>query len=93
MASNYHIPFSLEPRRKDSGALLALSGGKMIEVYIGIGSNKSRKKNIRKALAELQRTFGELTISSVYESDAVGSAKGRFYNSYIKGRFDCRTGD
>ncbi len=55
----------------------------MIEVYIGIGSNVGRRKNIRKALAELQRTFGELTISSVYESDAVGSAKGRFYNLVV----------
>jgi len=55
----------------------------MIEVYVGIGSNAGRKKNIRKAVFELQQTFGDLTISSVYESAAVGCAQGRFYNLVV----------
>ncbi len=55
----------------------------MIEVYIGIGSNTGRRKNIKKAVAELQQAFGALVISSVYESDAVGCAQGRFYNLVV----------
>jgi len=52
----------------------------MPRIYVSIGSNIDRDKNIRGALAELQETFGELQCSSVYESEAVGFEGDAFYN-------------
>ncbi len=55
----------------------------MRRVYVGVGSNTGREQNVGSAVKELNRLFGELTISSVYESDAVGNARGRFYNLVV----------
>ncbi|MCB1859534.1 MAG: 2-amino-4-hydroxy-6-hydroxymethyldihydropteridine diphosphokinase [Gammaproteobacteria bacterium] len=55
----------------------------MPRVYIGVGSNTHRAANIRAAVRELSACFGILTLSSVYESRAVGSAQGVFYNLVI----------
>ena len=41
-------------------------------VWISIGSNQHRERSIRDAVAELRRRYGELRLSSVYRSDAVG---------------------
>jgi len=41
-------------------------------VWISIGSNQDRERSIRRAVAELRRRYGELNLSSVYETDAVG---------------------
>jgi len=55
----------------------------MIDIYVGIGSNVDRRQNIQVAVGKLQQLFGKLKISSVYESDAVGGACGRFYNLVV----------
>ncbi|WP_428623918.1 2-amino-4-hydroxy-6-hydroxymethyldihydropteridine diphosphokinase [Sedimenticola sp.] len=55
----------------------------MPRVYIGVGSNHQRAYNIQSAVRELGTCFGALTLSSVYESRAVGSAQGHFYNMVI----------
>ncbi|MDX1251600.1 MAG: 2-amino-4-hydroxy-6-hydroxymethyldihydropteridine diphosphokinase [Gammaproteobacteria bacterium] len=52
----------------------------MARVYISIGSNIDRQANIRSALAALRESFGQLTVSPVYESKAVGFAGDDFYN-------------
>jgi 2-amino-4-hydroxy-6-hydroxymethyldihydropteridine diphosphokinase len=52
----------------------------MARVYVSIGSNIEREVNIRGGVADLQARFGELTLSSVYESEAVGFDGDRFYN-------------
>ncbi|MFZ5592752.1 MAG: 2-amino-4-hydroxy-6-hydroxymethyldihydropteridine diphosphokinase [Pseudomonadota bacterium] len=52
----------------------------MARVYVSIGSNIDRQSNIRSALAALRESFGQLTISPVYESKAVGFAGDDFYN-------------
>lgn len=52
----------------------------MARVYISIGSNIDRQHNIRSALAALRESFGELMVSSVYESKAVGFEGDDFYN-------------
>jgi len=49
-------------------------------VYISIGSNIEREKNIRSAVQSLQNRFGPLTLSSVYESPAAGFAGDPFFN-------------
>jgi 2-amino-4-hydroxy-6-hydroxymethyldihydropteridine diphosphokinase len=48
--------------------------------YVSIGSNIEPQVNVRSAVAELARRFGELKLSSVYESPAVGFDGGNFYN-------------
>ncbi len=55
----------------------------MIEVFISIGSNIDREKNIPSSLDALQHHFGILTRSSLYESDAVGFDGSPFYNMVV----------
>ncbi len=52
----------------------------MPQVFVGIGSNIEREKNIRGGVADLRRRFGELSLSTVYESEAVGFDGNNFYN-------------
>ena len=49
-------------------------------VYIGLGSNVDREKNIVLAIKEMRKVFGELELSSVYESAAVGFDGSDFLN-------------
>jgi 7,8-dihydro-6-hydroxymethylpterin-pyrophosphokinase len=44
----------------------------MIAVFVGIGSNINRAANIRAAVTALRRCYGRLTLSRVFESEAVG---------------------
>lgn len=53
-------------------------------VYLSIGSNIEREKNIPSALNELRKLFGDLTLSSVYETDAVGFEGPPFYNMTVE---------
>ena len=55
----------------------------MPQVWLSIGSNIDRDKNIRGAVKVLQEAFGELVLSSVYESEAVGFDGDSFYNMVI----------
>lgn len=52
----------------------------MPRVYIGIGSNIDRDANIRKGVAAIREKFGNLDLSSVYESEAYGFRGNNFYN-------------
>jgi len=49
-------------------------------VYVGIGSNIDREASVRAGVADLRAHYGELRLSSVYESEAVGFAGDPFYN-------------
>ncbi len=55
----------------------------MPQVWLSIGSNIDREKNIRGAVTSLREVFGELVLSSVYESKAVGFDGEPFYNMVI----------
>jgi 2-amino-4-hydroxy-6-hydroxymethyldihydropteridine diphosphokinase len=57
----------------------------MYPVYLGLGSNLGdRLENIRRAVAELQRSFGVVAQSSVYETEPEGFSSGhRFYNAAV----------
>ncbi len=55
----------------------------MPRVFISVGSNIERAKNIASALAALKRHFGALTVSSIYESEAVGFQGDPFYNLVV----------
>lgn len=52
----------------------------MVEVYVGIGSNIDREKNIRGGLQALARQFGKLSLSPVYRCRAYGFHGDDFYN-------------
>ncbi len=49
-------------------------------VYISIGSNVDKARNIRQALLTLYKQFNDVTCSSVYESRPVGFEGETFYN-------------
>lgn len=55
----------------------------MADVYLSLGSNIDRQHNIRSGLRALAQAFGELTVSPVYESEAVGFAGDAFYNLVV----------
>lgn len=52
----------------------------MAQVYVSVGSNIDRVRNISAALQGLTERYGELQLSSVYESAAVGFDSEPFYN-------------
>jgi len=51
--------------------------------YISIGSNIDKDKNILASLQALENLFGQLTISSIYESEPVGFTGDTFYNLVV----------
>ena len=55
----------------------------MARVYISVGSNISGEKNTRSGIAALRNSFGNLILSSVYESEAVGFEGENFYNLVV----------
>lgn len=60
----------------------------MPKVYISLGSNINREKNIRQAEIALEKEFGELLFSPVYETEAVGFDGDNFYNSVVAFKTD-----
>ena len=55
----------------------------MSTIYISLGSNINREQNTRAGIVALKQAFGDLTLSSVYESEAVGFEGDAFYNMVI----------
>ncbi len=55
----------------------------MSQIYISIGSNIDRESNINKALDALERLFGDIEVSSIFESEAVGFEGDAFYNLVV----------
>lgn len=52
----------------------------MTTIYISLGSNIERDRHIRAGLDALHAEFGELQVSRVFESEAVGFNGRPFYN-------------
>ena len=55
----------------------------MAKIYISLGSNIDREANTRAGVRALKKHYGELELSSVYESEAVGFEGDAFYNMVI----------
>ena len=55
----------------------------MAQVYVSVGSNLDRERNIATSLQVLTESYGELQQSSVYESAAVGFDSAPFYNLVV----------
>ena len=57
-------------------------------VYVSVGTNFEREHHIRAAVNALRGAFGDLTLSSVYESPAYGFDGEPFYNMVVGFRTD-----
>lgn len=55
----------------------------MAYIYISVGSNIQREHHIRSGVRVMAEHFGALTLSSVYESEAVGFNGDAFYNLVV----------
>lgn len=55
----------------------------MTQGYISVGSNIDQNKYIPASLRALEQCFGKLSVSSIYESAAVGFAGDNFYNLVV----------
>ncbi len=55
----------------------------MARVYISIGSNIDKEKNIASSVQALSQQFGKLDISNVYETIAVGFEGETFHNLVV----------
>ena len=55
----------------------------MTRIYISIGSNIEAEQHLRQAVAELRMHYGELQLSSVYESESVGFDGDNFLNMVV----------
>jgi len=53
----------------------------MARIYLGLGSNIDARNNLRLAVRELQRRFGELELSPVYQSPPLGFEGDDFLNA------------
>jgi 2-amino-4-hydroxy-6-hydroxymethyldihydropteridine diphosphokinase len=60
----------------------------MPEVYVSIGSNVEREENVREALRMMEKEFGPLRVSSLYETESVGFSGPNFYNLVVGFRTD-----
>lgn len=52
----------------------------MPRVFVSIGSNIDKEKNIRSAITAVERAYGPLDLSKVYETQAQGFVGDPFYN-------------
>src|SRR5690606_39248945 len=68
-----------DPSRQGSG----LTAGEMATVYLGIGSNVRPDENLRLAIRELQRLFGQIRLSPVYRSPPLGFEGDDFLNAVV----------
>jgi 2-amino-4-hydroxy-6-hydroxymethyldihydropteridine diphosphokinase len=55
----------------------------MVQVYLSIGSNIDRENNLRAGLTALTAVYNNLTLSSLFESEAVGFKGSPFYNMVV----------
>ncbi|GAC23164.1 MAG: 2-amino-4-hydroxy-6-hydroxymethyldihydropteridine diphosphokinase [Alteromonadaceae bacterium] len=53
-------------------------------IFISVGSNINREQHISAGLDAMYAAFGELTLSSVYESKSVGFDGNNFYNLVVQ---------
>ncbi len=56
----------------------------MAHIFVGVGSSINRQDNIREGILLLKDTFGELNLSSIFESESVGFKGGLFYNLVVE---------
>jgi len=55
----------------------------MVRVYVSVGSNIDRERNVKGALEDLQKEYGAIEQSRIYETQAVGFDGDPFYNLVV----------
>ena len=65
----------------------------MIDAYLGLGSNQNAESNMRSGIAELSARFGQIEISPIYRSPAVGFSGEDFLNAAARIRTDLEVGE
>ena len=55
----------------------------MARVYLGLGSNIDARKNLRIGVDELRTRYGEIQLSAIYESAALGFEGADFLNMVV----------
>ena len=50
------------------------------KIFVGIGSNIDREKNIKSCMTILKKMYGDIMISPVYETESMGFSGPNFYN-------------
>ena len=65
----------------------------MADVLLGLGSNQNAAVYIKAALRDLKNNFGELVLSPIYESEAVGFAGDNFLNMVAQIQTDLTVGE
>ncbi len=61
-------------------------------VFVSIGSNIDKDKNIKACLQDLAEHFSQLQLSPIYESEAVGFSGDNFFNLVAKFTTDLTVG-
>ena len=65
----------------------------MIDAYLGLGSNQNASKNMSSGIAELRARFGDVEISPIYRSPAVGFSGEDFLNAAARIQTDLGVGE
>lgn len=65
----------------------------MATVYVSIGSNINKEKNIKNCLQELALSFSDLLLSPIYESESVGFDGDNFFNLVASFSTDLTVGE
>jgi 2-amino-4-hydroxy-6-hydroxymethyldihydropteridine diphosphokinase len=55
----------------------------MMDVYLSLGSNIDAQKNMQAAIEALEKKYGKLRVSTIYESEAVGFQGDNFLNCVV----------
>jgi len=55
----------------------------MNDVYLSLGSNIDAQKNMQAAIEALEKKYGKLRVSTIYESEAVGFQGDNFLNCVV----------
>lgn len=63
-----------------------------VEVYLGLGSNQDAERHLREGIEALQACFGEVELSPLYRSTAVGFEGRDFINAAARIRTDWAVG-
>ncbi len=58
-------------------------GRSMARIFVGVGSNVDRERNVQAGLSALSGAFGALQVSTIYESEAIGFAGDNFFNLVV----------
>lgn len=66
-----------------SNAALNRCQHKLARIYVSIGSNVDRRRNISACLHDLRQQFGDLQVSAIYENKAVGFEGDNFFNLVV----------